>query len=320
LERKSMSPVELLRLIQFLQIIGRLIEEQLYEIALESFPVELSRMTGLFHLGSMTRTRVRSILREIAVCGLCSLEKAEITISKSNLNEWQNFSECMYSDIKNTDQRWSQLDSFLSKRHDLYGRFAETSRQGLRDKTFSLKENLRRNFPKPTVSTLLEWGCRLNRVQQDYLDEECIYPIDKRFRFQRRNAGIFRRTFIDLYIKERNRLELEAVSLPILAEKVCAWLRIRREDFRDFLEDFYDEHRSDVWLGSGVIRTYAYEGFVAKEQTVLDVLGRGPWFSREFYYKKTDLPQYILNNIPRRFIKIETELLKEVEGHHAHKT
>lgn len=303
-----MSPVELLRLIQFLQITGQFIEKQQYEIPLESFPIELSRMTGLFHLGSMTEKRVRSILREIAICRLCSLEKKRIIIRKSNLEEWRNLSECMTNDVKNIDQRWSQLDDYLAKRHDLYGRFVEACRKNLYEKSHDLQKNLMLRFPMPTVSALVEWGCRLNRVQRNYLNEEIIYSINKKFKSQRENVELFNRTLVDFYIEEKSKLDLDAVGLPILAENVCTRLRIRREDFRSLLEDFYVKHRSDVWLGSGVIRTYAYEGFVTKEPSVLDVLGQGPWFSRDFYYKTTELPQYIINSIPRRFIRLGDEL------------
>lgn len=314
-----MNPVELLRLIQFLQIIAQQIEETLYEVELESFPIKLARMTGLFHLGSMTQNRVRSVLREIAVCGLCSLEKTRIAIGKTSLDNWQDLSKCINLDMRNKDQRWNQLDRFLSERHDLYEKFSEMVDRSLLDKTVSLNETLMRNFSKPTISTLREWGCRLNRVQQNYLDEEIIYAFQDEFKLNKVNIERFGKTFIDSYIKEksRGRLRSEAVSLPVLAERVCAKLRITRNKFRDLLEDFYDKHRSTMWLGSGVIRTYAYEGFVIEEQSILEVIGNGPWFLREFCYKKSGLPQYVVDKVPRRFIRIERELLEGVEDQHA---
>jgi hypothetical protein len=303
-----MNPVELLRFVQFLQIIARAIEKESYELTFASFPLEISRMTRLLHLGSMTQERVKSILKEIETCGLCSAEKTKIVIDSCNVSEWQSFTGCINYDVQNGEQRWSQLDGFLSEKHDLYKRFSETSNKLLQNSSLGLRETLAKNFSKPTVSTLIEWACKLNRVQQNYLNGE-VYPVQQEFKLHRQNAEIFKKNLGDFYVEEKRRLGYETVSLPVLAEKVCSFLRIRRRDFCTFLKDLYVEYPSGMWLGTGVIRTYAYEGFLANEQSILDVLGNGPWFLREFYYKRIDLPEYVIDNIPRKFIKIEKELL-----------
>ena len=314
--RKSMSPVELLRLIQFLQIIGRHIEKESYQIEMDNFPIELSHITGLFNLGSMKPERTRSILREIALCGLCCMEEARVEVSSLYLANWHIFSQSIDYDIQNKNQRWNRLDGFLSEKHDLYKRFAELCDGNLDDERSDLEDVLNRFFPKPTVSTLVEWGYRLNRIQCNLLNGS-FYPIKKEFALDRKNSGAFIRSLLDSYREEMDKSGQETVSLPVVAEKTCARLKIDRADFCNRLENFYDEYRPLVWLGAGVIRTYAYENFVSEEQSVLDVSGSGPWFTRDFFYRKTDLPQYAVDGIPRRFVKIERQLQKEVVKQYA---
>lgn len=285
---------------------------------LEYFPAELSHMTGDFHLGSMTRDRVRSILKEIAVCGLCLLERTKIVINNTNLNNWKHFSECIDYDLKNKDQRWSKLDGFLSERHDLYKNFDEITKGSLHDKAANLKDVVARSFSKPTASVLIEWGLRLNKIQQSLIDEDIIYPTHKVFKRKNQNVEIFRKALIDFYVEKTNEAGIETISLPYLAEKICSSLRITRSDFKDLLKDFYAEYPFKIWLGTGTIQTYAYESFVMEEQSILDVFGEGPWFLKTFYYDKVDRPQYDINKIPRRFIKIERELWKDVANQNAH--
>jgi len=282
-------------------------------IKFKEFPPIFAKRTGKFHLISMNPKRVKEILSEISYCGLCIVKHGLVTIDKKFDENWIKFEKAIIVDIKNKKNRWDNLDEFLSQNHDMYKKFSMLKEyyDGI-----YLYDILNEKFSIPTTEALLEWGLRLNKIQQNYLSKKNYYFINKNFINKEKSYSIFKKTLFKNYQKIKENSKLIAQNLSHLAELTCEELLISRNDFKKLLTKTYKKHRGKIILETGLILSHTHKMFEIKNPSILNVIIRQrPWYELTFYYQKIGLPKYAVSGVPRRFITINQELIRSEIQH-----